>query len=119
VEQTNEAASNSQPPTEQEGTHKEQAKQQIQDDKQQPKQEEKQEDKQQEDKKQDQAATAVAEDTSSYVVIEKKIEDIIKEFDITVGTELVEAVRTKLVCKYSSPITLYCHSVVILIMLSH
>lgn len=35
-------------------------------------------------------------DTSSYVVVEKKIEEIIKEFDPSVGTELVEVIRTKL-----------------------
>ena len=34
-------------------------------------------------------------DTSSYVVVEKKIEEIIKEFDPSVGTGLVEIVRTK------------------------
>ena len=37
-------------------------------------------------------------DTSSYVVVEKKLNDIIKEFDTSVGTELVEIVRTKLAC---------------------
>ena len=96
MEQTGDAVSNSQPPTEQQGTYEEKAKQQIKGDKQQQKQEDKRQQKQ-EDKQQNQAAPAVAEDTSSYVVIEKKIEDIIKEFDTTVGTELVEAVRTKLV----------------------
>lgn len=37
-------------------------------------------------------------DTSSYVVVEQKIEEIIKEFDASVGSELVEIVRTKLAC---------------------
>ena len=41
-------------------------------------------------------------DTSSYVVVEKQLDDIVKEFDATVGTELVEIVRTKLVCHLSS-----------------
>lgn len=35
-------------------------------------------------------------DTSSYVVVEQKIEEIVKEFDTSVGAELVEIVRTKL-----------------------
>ena len=47
--------------------------------------------RQQEDKKLDPSV-----DTSSYIVVEQKIEEIIKDFDASVGTELVEIVRTKL-----------------------
>ena len=114
VEQISDAAS------EQQDTQKEQVKQQKQEDKPLQKQEDKQQQKQ-ESKQQDQAAAAaLAEDTSSYVVIEKKIEDIIKEFDVTVGTELVEAVRIKLVYKCRlAYYTLLLHTVVISIILSH
>ena len=105
TEQINDAVSTSQSQAEQVDEQKEQVKQETQVDKQQQKQEDeqqqKQEEKQQEGKHpQQDSSTAVAEDTSSYVVIEKKIEDIIKEFDSTVGAELVEAIRTKLVHKH-------------------
>jgi len=47
-------------------------------------------------------------DTSSYVVVEKKIEEIVKEFDTSVGTELVEIVRTKLVYTFTATFTHSC-----------
>lgn len=44
-------------------------------------------------------------DTSSYVVVEKKLNDIIKEFDTSVGTELVEIVRTNCDISHSKSLT--------------